>query len=229
MRTCRRGGAQVEVCQRKYQPGVESSLAASRGRCARRSRRNLVALSLSNGGPQVSDTVVAVIVTAAVTLVASFGGQWLANRYAAAQADANRRHELRVAMLEVVIEHAAAGLGLSHGMSMLLFASRLGLDAAQKAMDDVGDEFSQATRRFSDAEARVRMSVRDPDLLGPVDAVTAIYRALPNRTSSRRRRRCLRTAAPRRPLSRPGSRTCASSTPLWRESSTRPCRCSLTT
>lgn len=131
----------------------------------------------------MSDTVVAVIVTAAVTLVASFGGQWLANRYAAAQADANRRHELRVAMREVVIEYAAAGLGLSHGMSMLLSALRLGLDAAQKAMDDVGDEFSQATKRFSDAEARVRMSVRDPDLLGPVDAVTAIYRALPNRTS----------------------------------------------
>lgn len=131
----------------------------------------------------MSDTVVAVIVTAIVTLVASFGGQWLANRFAAAQADASRRHELRVAMREVVIEYTAAGTGLSHGMSMLLVASRLGLDAAQNALGDVGDDFSQATKRFSDAEAQVRMSVRDPGLIGPVDAVTAIYRELPSRTS----------------------------------------------
>jgi hypothetical protein len=131
----------------------------------------------------MSETVLAVIVTAIVTLLASFGGQWLAHTFAGAQADAGRRHELRVAMREVVIEYVAAGTTLSHGMSMLLVVSRLGPDAAQGATRDLGGDFSHATKRFSDAEARIRMSVRDPDLLAPVNVLAGLYREMPARTS----------------------------------------------
>lgn len=131
----------------------------------------------------MSDTVVAVIVTGLVTLLASFGGQALAHKFARTQAVAGRREDLRIAMREVVIEYVAAGMTLSHGMALLLTSSLAGLDTARASMTEIGDAFSGATRRFSDAEARIRLSVADAALLGPCDAVSDLYRDLTKMTS----------------------------------------------
>lgn len=132
----------------------------------------------------MSETVVAVIVTGAVTLVAAFGGQLVANALSARQAAEARRHTRRAEIREVVVELVAAGAALSNGMGQLVFASKIGLDQARaQAIGEPGERFLAANDRFSRASGRVRLTVSDKDIVEALDAIDVVHGSLRAHTS----------------------------------------------
>ena len=131
----------------------------------------------------MSETIVAVIATGTVTLIAAFGGVFVANAHSARQAAEARRHARRAEIREVVIELVAAGTALSNGMGQLAVAATMGLEQARAQLSgEPGERFAAASDRFSRASGRVRLTVSEPDVIKALDAIDKI-RELQARTS----------------------------------------------
>lgn len=127
----------------------------------------------------MSDTAITVAVTGLVTLIAAFGGQWLAGSSARKLAEAARRHERRSAVRDALIEYVDASRSISSTVGQMLFAMAIGLDAAQERLRDGSEgDLKPLDQRHSRAVGILRLTTNEPSLMAAVDPAEAMHEAL---------------------------------------------------